>query len=291
MSKRREEPFVVVDCATLPDTLIESELFGYEKGAFTGASERKPGRFELADQGTLFLDEVGNLSPLHQMKLLRAIQQYEISPLGSKRVKQVDIRIVGATNVRLKDAVAKGVFRADLYYRLSAVTIHIPPLRERQGDISLLAEHFLQMFNQKFHRHIAGIAPDVMHIFESYAWPGNVRELENAMRSAVLLADEEILPTHLPPYLQARGEEGEQLAPGEERIEISLRVPINLHQGVDLKAVSAAAAEAAERKLLTKIFHSTRLTQLELAKLLNVDPKTLRAKLRQFGLVGQESEE
>lgn len=200
MSKRGEGPFVAVECALWPDALMEGELFGSGEHVPAGANERTPGRFELADRGTLFLDEVESLSPAHQMKLLRVIQQSSMGPLGSPQARPLDIRIVAASHVPLKNAADKGAFRSDLYYRLGTVTIDVPPLRERQGDLPLLTDHFAQMFSKKFHRNVAAVSSEVRRIFEDYAWPGNVRELEDVMRWAVLSADEEILPAHLPAY-------------------------------------------------------------------------------------------
>src|SRR3989304_60218 len=204
MSNQRNGPFCPVDCSSLPETLLESEIFGYERGTFTGATERKPGRFELVKGGTLFLDEISNFSSNIQTRLLRVIQERKFYPLGSKNLKPIDFdgRIVAATNQNLKDAIQKGTFREDLFYRLSGVTIELPPLRERENDIKLLVQHFIMIYSERFNKNIYGISPDALAILESYCWPGNVRELENVIKYSALSAVGIIMPWHLPEYLR-----------------------------------------------------------------------------------------
>ena len=199
-SERKEKPFIPVDCGALPDELLESELFGYEAGAFTGAkAEGKPGRFELADGGTLFLDEVGNMTPALQVKLLRALQTQEIERLGGTRTLKVDVRVIAATNQKLGEMVKQGQFREDLYYRFRRIALHLPPLRERQEDISLLVTHFLQLIQEELGKPIRGISEEGMKLLQDYPWPGNVRELENCLRSAAALSRADvILPDDLP---------------------------------------------------------------------------------------------
>src|SRR3972149_4549814 len=198
-------PFIPVDCSALPESLIESELFGYEKGAFTGAHASKKGLFESADSGTLFIDEIGNL-PLHiQSKLLRIIQDHKVIRLGAKGYEPVSLsmRVIAATNADLKEESEKGGFRLDLYYRLNVATITLPPLRDRHGDIPLLANYFLAKCNQEFHR-TTGITDEAMNLLNDYQWPGNIRELENVIKSAYLISDEQILPSHLPKIIDTR---------------------------------------------------------------------------------------
>ena len=203
-SERQEKPFIPVDCGALPDELLESELFGYEAGAFTGAkAEGKPGRFELAHGGTLFLDEVGNMTPVLQVKLLRALQTQEIERLGGTRRLQVDVRVIAATNQDLSEMVRRGQFREDLYYRFKRIAIHLPPLRERQEDIPLLVTHFLQLIQAELGKPIRGISAEGMQLLQDYPWPGNVRELENCIRSAATLSRSDvILPDDLPPEIR-----------------------------------------------------------------------------------------
>ena len=201
-SLRKDKPFITVDCATLPETLVESEIFGYEKGAFTGAISRKLGKCELANEGTLFLDEVGNLSLDTQKKLLRMLQEREIVRLGSNKPIKIDVRIVTATNTNLEELIKKRVFREDLYYRLKEFSIVLPPLREREEDVLLLARLFLNEFNKEFNKKVKEISPEAMALLMRYSWPGNVRELKNVMRSSVLLAKKYILPENFPQEIQ-----------------------------------------------------------------------------------------
>jgi len=203
-SPRADKPFVKVNCAALPEAVIESELFGHEKGAFTGAIATRKGRFELADTGTIFLDEIGDLSPTMQVKLLRVLQEREIERVGGNRTIKIDVRIITATNRSLEELLQKNEFREDLYYRLNVFPLHLPPLRERKSDILLLSDHFIEKYNKKNHKSVKRIATSAINLLMSYHWPGNVRELENVIERAVLLAGNDvILGIHLPPSLQS----------------------------------------------------------------------------------------
>ncbi len=204
-SSRSSGPFIAVSCAAIPETLLEVELFGAMKGAYTGAETDRIGKFEAANGGTLFLDEIGDIPPLIQVKLLRVLQEREIERLGSNKPVPVDVRLVAATNRDLEQAVQAGTFRADLFYRLQVVHIHLPPLRERPEDIPLLVQHFIQKYAQENNRAIREVSPEVMRVLQAYPWPGNVRELENALESAIVLAPPDailLLPEHLPPQLR-----------------------------------------------------------------------------------------
>jgi two-component system response regulator HydG len=192
-SPRAGGPFVVVNCAALPETLLESELFGHERGAFTGAASRKEGRFHLAHQGTMFLDEIGELSFPIQAKILRVLQSREFEPLGSSRTVKVDVRIIVATNRDLEAMVREGRFRDDLFYRFNVFPILLPPLRERLEDLPLLARHFLKLYGEKNRREVRALAPEVLEAFRRYPWPGNIRELENVMERGVILCRGETL--------------------------------------------------------------------------------------------------
>ncbi|ARU40316.1 two-component system response regulator [Armatimonadetes bacterium Uphvl-Ar1] len=205
-SDRKENPFVAISCAALPETLLESELFGHEKGAFTGADQAKAGRFELADSGTFFLDEVGDIPMPIQIKLLRVLQEREFERLGSTKPTRVDVRLVTATNRDLQEAVDDGSFRLDLLYRLQVVEIMLPPLRDRREDIVPLCEHFLAKYAAENNRKLASVGAEALALLEGYGWPGNVRELENTMERATVMAgpDEmELLPKHLPPKMRS----------------------------------------------------------------------------------------
>jgi two-component system response regulator AtoC len=192
-SRRAQRPFITINCGALPDELLESELFGYERGAFTGAVNRKIGLFEAADGGTVFLDEVSSISPMMQVKLLRFLQERTFMRLGGKETIGVDVRVIAATNEYLKEAVDKGTFRKDLYYRLNVVPIEIPPLRERKEDIPLLIRHFIRKFSLRMDKHIAGIEKDAEEALTRYKWEGNVRELENAIERAITVTDDELV--------------------------------------------------------------------------------------------------
>jgi PAS domain S-box-containing protein len=199
LSPRKKGPYVIVSCGALPDTLLESELFGYVKGAFTDAKKDKPGRFALAEKGTLFLDEIGDISPALQVKLLRFLQEKEYEPLGAIKPLKADVRVVAATNKSLSRLVSEGFFREDLYYRLNVVKMELPPLKERREDIPLLVEHFLRRFNLKMNKRISSVSPEVMDLFMRYNFPGNIRELENALEHAfVICPTSQIKPDDLP---------------------------------------------------------------------------------------------
>jgi transcriptional regulator with PAS, ATPase and Fis domain len=214
-SRRCQGPFIVVNCAALPETLLESELFGHEKGAFTGATAKKEGRFLLAHQGTLFLDEIGELQLATQAKILRVLQSREFEPLGSTRPLKVDVRIIAATNRNLETMVQQGTFRDDLYYRLHVFPMTLPPLRERLDDLPLLAEFFLKRFQEKYHCPAQKLSPEALQAMRRYSWPGNIRELENTLERGIILCQGEALsPAELPPQLQRLARQ-----PGQEALE------------------------------------------------------------------------
>jgi transcriptional regulator with GAF, ATPase, and Fis domain len=288
-SRRSHRPFVPVDCSTLTETLIESELFGHERGSFTGATGTRVGRFELAQGGTLLLDEIGNLPIGIQAKLLRVLQSRQLERVGGRESISLDVRVVAATNVDLEHAIAAGRFRQDLYFRLQEMTIALPPLRDRPGDVARLAEHFVALYARRFDLPVRGISGSALDILGAYPWPGNARELENAMKSAVILASDVVLPEDLPPAV---------LGPVHARVAVSasrgdcgdacvhFELEVGLHDGgpIDLKALGARAAEQAERSLILALIRQGSRSGAHLAKLLSVDPKTLRLKLRRYGL-------
>lgn len=275
-SKRRDGPFVAVDCSILAEGLIESELFGHEKGAFTGATAARIGRFERAQGGTLFLDEIGNLPVPFQAKLLRVLQERCLERVGGRESIQLDIRIVSATNVNLTEAIATRRFRQDLYYRLQEMVVELPPLRTRQGDIRRIAKHFVTRYSDKFQLSPRRISDSALEVLERYTWPGNVRELENVIKSAVVLTSEVVLPEHLPPAIHGNACADAAKGPisSNEHVE----------QETNLKVLGAKAAEQAERSLLISLLGLERMSASQLAKTLGVDPKTLRNKLRKYGL-------
>ena len=227
-SSRNNKSFIKVSCAALPETLLEAELFGYERGAFTGAVSRKEGRFELASEGTLFLDEVGDINPSVQVKLLRVHQNGEFERLGSGKTLQANVRLIAATNASLKELVKKKMFREDLYYRLNVINIEIPPLRDRKEDIPLLAHHFLDVYSKKNNRAITGITKDTMSILQDHNWPGNVRELENTIERAVILTKETtITPSDLPSDLLINLDKTENITIANKTLSIPLgKIPL-----------------------------------------------------------------
>jgi len=257
-SGRRTGPFVAVNCAALPETLLESELFGYEKGAFTGAAGRKEGRFELAHGGTLFLDEVADLSLVTQPKILRVLQEGEFERLGGTRTLQVDVRIVAATNQDLAEMVKEKRFREDLYYRLNVITVRVPPLRERHEDIRVLAQHYLRVYTAKNGRKLEGFSNEALERLESYAWPGNVRELENLIERTVLLARKDRLDAEDLPEEVA----GVKRPPRDAILELV---------GTPLDEI--------ERRLLDETLRITGGNKTQAAKLLGIDVRTVARKL------------
>jgi formate hydrogenlyase transcriptional activator len=223
ISSRCGRPFVRVNCAAIPLDLLESELFGHEKGAFTGAIAQKIGRFELADKGTLFLDEVGDIPPALQPKLLRVLQEQQFERLGSTRTHQVDVRLVAATNRDLTEMVSRGEFRSDLYYRLNVFPVLLPPLRERREDIPVLVRHFVEILGRRTGRQIEQIPPETMSALRSYQWPGNIRELQNVIERAVILSNDGVLPNPLP---TAETEQRAVISPGATTLRDSERTLI-----------------------------------------------------------------
>ena len=264
-SGRADKPFVAIDCAILPDTLVESEIFGHEKGAFTGAGEKKLGKFELAQGGTVFLDEIGNLTPQIQVKLLRALQEREIERLGGKKPIRVDFRLIAATNMNLEKDISAGRFREDLYYRLNVFSIYLPPLRERDGDVLLLTEYFLKESNRIFKKEVKKISPDVENLLAAYSWPGNVRELRNVIESAVLLASDTILPQHMPLKIQ-------------DVLKQSVELPTTL------KKVGKQAKCKAEKELITKVLREVNWNKSKASRILKVDYKTLYNKIKEYDI-------
>jgi Nif-specific regulatory protein len=261
-SPRANKPFVKVSCAALPDSLIESELFGYERGAFTGAETRKKGRFELAEGGTLFLDEIGDINLTTQVKLLRVLQEREFERLGSTETIKVNVRMIAATNKDMERAIAAGTFREDLYYRLNVFSIFVPPLRERKADLLLLVDHFLEKFSHEHRKSIKRISTPAIDMLMSYHWPGNVRELENTLERAVLMCDGQVIHGHhLPPSLQTAEASG------------------------TVTRVSLSDAVAGfEKDLIQDALKTTRGNRAKAARLLDTTERVLNYKVRKYGI-------
>jgi len=261
LSPRKNGPYIAVSCAALPDTLLESELFGYVKGAFTDARRDKPGRVALAEKGTLFLDEIGDISPALQVKLLRFLQEKEYEPLGAVKSQKADVRIIAATNKNLSQLVEQGLFREDLYYRLNVIKIELPPLKERREDIPLLVEHFLKRFNLKMNKRIISVSPEVMDLFMRYDFPGNIRELENALEHAFVICNtSQIRLTDLPMELV-----------NSPRLQ-----PVSLATGKD-------ALQAAEWEVIQNVLQKHKGSRKKAAAELGISVVTLWRKLKAYG--------
>lgn len=269
-SKRKDKPLVAVDCSSIPETLVESELFGYEKGAFTGADDRKEGKFEQANGGTLFFDEVTNLPNAVQMKLLRVIQERKLQHLGGKRDIGVDVRIIVATNINLSDAVKAGKFRDDLFHRLNEFHINLPPLRERKEDFPILTKYFLEMADLELGKKVEGFSGDAMKFLLDYHWPGNVRELKNVIKKAVLLADSNTIPLAL---LSLNGGSPTKVD-----------VKDNLEDNESLKDTKKKAAKQIEEKMIKEALAKAGGNKTKAAKILKIDRMTLYSKIKEFQL-------
>ncbi len=280
LSDRRDRPFVKVNCAALPSELLESELFGFEKGAFTGAQKRKLGKFEYANQGTIFLDEISEMAPGLQAKLLQVLQDGEFSRLGGEGDVKVDTRIIAATNRNLEEAVRDGDFREDLYYRLNVVTVLLPPLRDRTDAVPLLTEQFLKKYNEQYGKNMDRLSPELMQMMGLYDWPGNVRELENMIKRAVVLGSENAIRKEL----QLREKPHQTSSAGDELDLLSLGADFSGEKGLDLKAISKRAARVAEKKVIERVLNQTRWNRKAAAELLQISYKALLYKMKESGL-------
>ena len=268
-SYRRDKPMIVINCGAIPEELLESELFGHEKGAFTGAHKMRVGRFEMANGGTIFLDEIGDMSPNLQVKLLRVLQEQKFERVGGTRTLEIDVRIIAATNKNLINAVNKGKFRQDLYYRLNVIPMKVPPLRMRKSDIPLLVEFFVAKFNKQKQKHISGFTQKAMNALMEYSWPGNVRELENLVERLVILASDETIDLDdVPDSIKGKGDKVES---------IEVRIP---KDGI----VFEHAVEEYEKKLILQALSETNWVKTKAAKLLNINRTTLIEKMKKKNL-------
>jgi DNA-binding NtrC family response regulator len=264
LSPRTSFPFVAINCAAIPETLLESEIFGHEKGAFTGAADRRQGCFELADRGTLFLDEIGEMTPATQVKLLRVLQERRFRRLGGRNEQSVDVRVIAATNIDPVEAVQKGKLREDLFYRLNVFAMRLPPLRERKEDLALLTQSFITEFSTRNQKSIVGVDQQAMRMLEQYGWPGNVRELRNVIERATILASGPFIePRHLPPVLANE--------------------PLPQHQA-QVALAPGTTVEEAERRLIMMTLEHTRDNKTRAAEILGISLKTLHNKLNKLRL-------
>src|SRR5947207_5372738 len=263
----RSGPWVKVNCPAIPGTLLESELFGYEKGAFTGAYGVKPGRVEMAHRGTLFLDEISELDMSLQSKLLQLLQDGQFCRIGAQEDKKVEVRVVCATNRKLEDEIENGTFRQDLFYRINVVNLYMPPLRERRSDIDGLVSYFLEFYNRKYNCKAKPLSPELMEVLQKYHWPGNIRELENLVKRYVILGSEEVISNDLQP-----------------RENDFLASDINLDGPISLKKLTRQATRALERKIILKVLHNHHWNRKQAAKTLNISYRALLYKIRDAGL-------
>jgi two-component system response regulator AtoC len=291
-SSRKDHPFVAINCSAIPETLMEAELFGHERGAFTDAKAMKKGLFEIADGGTLFLDEIGELSPLLQAKLLRVLEDQMLRRVGGVRDIQMDVRVIAASNRDLERAVREGHFRQDLYYRLAVISIYIPPLRERKEDILPIVEFFLDHYNRKYRKSVRGITDEARRLLLQNDWPGNVRELKNAIERAMILEDEPTLRPHYLP-VSVSGHSGELASsspdfskPAGESAETGKRrlPPLAIPDG-------GTSLEGVEHALVEMALHQANGNQMRAAKLLDISRDALRYKMKKFGLSHSEDDE
>ena len=294
-SPRKNRTFVKVNCAALPSELLESELFGFERGAFTGAIQQKPGKFEFAHEGTMFLDEISEMHPPLQSKLLQVLQDGEFARLGGREDVHVDVRIVAATNRDLERAVADGQFREDLFFRLNVVCITLPPLRQRRDEIPVLTERFLRQYAEHYNKPRIALASDTTHLFAEYDWPGNVRELENLLKRAVVLGSDESIRRELAdaiagrmaatgpiPALQAR--QGVEVAAPVPTVAAQDCITVPLPLTGSLKDIARHAAREAERELIYRTLQQTRWNRREAAEILGVSYKALLYKIKEAEL-------
>ncbi|HOP07944.1 MAG TPA: sigma-54 dependent transcriptional regulator [candidate division Zixibacteria bacterium] len=266
LSPRKERSFVAINCAAIPGELLENELFGSEKGAFTGAHARKMGKFEIADGGSIFLDEIGDMDFALQAKLLRVLQQKNFERLGGTKTVDVDVRVIAATNMNLPDQIAAKRFREDLYYRLSVFPINIPPLRERPEDIPELASHFIAKYCREMSKPLKSLSKDALALLDKYHWPGNVRELENTIERAIILA------------------EGKKITPDHLAIRLRRTDDIRLREGAGLKEIGAAAQAKAERGAIMRVLKETRGNKRKASRILKIDYTTLFDKIKKYGI-------
>jgi two-component system nitrogen regulation response regulator GlnG len=284
-SQRNHKPFLAINCAAIPETLLESELFGHERGSFTGADRRRIGKFEQCDGGTLFLDEIGDMTPLTQAKILRVLQDQQFERVGGTETIRTDVRLIAATNRNLRKMMEQGQFREDLFYRLNVYTIQLPALRNRPGDIALLIQHFLQRYGRELGREPPQIAVETMDLLEHYSWPGNVRELQSVLRHALVeTTGPVILPESLPPYLRSVGSVPAAGAATLNVVDGELKRFISERLNDQASDLLSEVVERVERQLYTQAWRHTQGNISQIARLLGVTRVTARAKLNAYGI-------
>lgn len=286
-SHRAAGPFLAVNCAAIPEQLLESELFGHERGSFTGADRQRIGKFEQSNGGTLFLDEIGDMAPLLQSKILRLLQEQRFERVGGNETIRADVRVIAATNRDLEQMVEAGTFREDLFYRLNGYTIKLPPLRERKGDLPMLIEHFLGRFGRELHKNVRGASNEATELLLAYTWPGNIRELQNVLRQAILqMTGPVLVPEFLPEYVRDAVERAR--ATGSAALGDGDRLPWSAHIDQRLRAGAEGLYDEVlatmERDLFTRVLRHTGGNQIQAARILGIARGTLRSKTRSLGI-------
>jgi DNA-binding NtrC family response regulator len=282
-SGRSGAPFLALNCAAIPETLLESELFGHERGAFTGAERRRIGKFEQANHGTLFLDEIGDMSPATQAKILRILQEHSFERLGGNETFPNDVRLLAATNKNLEADVSAGHFRQDLFYRLNVFVIRLPPLRERREDVPILIEHFLRQFGKALGRSVHSVTPEALACLQAYDWPGNVRQLQNVLKYALIQADGGVLTIEcVPEDLRPQPSDSAGASPAARSLEIGAATTRLLHAGEP--DIYRRVSTEMDRVLLETVLRHAKGNQVQASELLGISRTTLRAKLRSLGI-------
>jgi two-component system nitrogen regulation response regulator GlnG len=283
-SRRSAGPFLAVNCAAIPDTLLESELFGHEKGAFTGADRQRIGKFEQCTGGTLFLDEVADLSPLAQSKMLRILQEQKFERLGSNETIQTDVRVLAATNQDLETLVARGRFRQDLFYRLSVFTIRLPPFRERGEDLPLLVQHFLRRFSRELGKEVQTVSPEALALLRRYPWPGNVRELQSVLKQALLQASGPVLLPEFLPASVTRKDPAADARTADATTDPVLRQFIEDQLTAGTETLYGNTLRRVERQMLLQVLQHTAGNQVQAARILGITRGCLRNRIRELGI-------
>lgn len=284
-SNRTDKPFLAINCAAIPEPLLESELFGHEKGAFTGADRRRLGKFEQANHGTILLDEIGDMTMVTQAKILRLLQDGAFQRVGGNETIHTDVRVIAATNQDLHTAIAEGSFREDLYYRLSVFTLRLPPLRDRMDDLPLLVEHFIKRLGAQLHKHVASVAPEAMKLLARYPWPGNIRELQSAIKYAIVqMTSDVLLPTCLPQGIQGRV--GDDAAGNEYSMALQLEVADFVKKLVDSghENIYREIHNVVDRPMFTEVLRLVDGNQVTASRMLGISRTTLRNKLEGLGI-------
>ncbi len=287
-SSRKNRPFLAVNCAAIPETLLESELFGHEKGSFTGAIYKRIGKFQQCDGGTIFLDEIGDMSLSTQTKILRVLQEHSFEPVGSEKTIKVDVRVIASTNKDLQKAIEKGEFREDLYFRLNVITIYLPPLRERVEDIPLLTNYFIQKFNKEFNKNIKRITSEVMDNLKKYSWPGNVRELENTIQTAIIMSKKDILLLEDFPLFSGKpilSTNSDSINDYEREFRNILESILEDSAHIFSNNLYKAIMSTLEKNLIKEVLWKVGKNQTKAAKILGISRNTLRTRMKRYFLI------